>query len=129
MADFDIASSIDADKLLLTFTGRVTEKNADAMTRRYFEIVLASGLKKVLADIRPLKGRLPAAKTYFLLRNLPVKPVPAGIRTAVVESPDNRDYAAFLETTAANTGVYFGCFVDYGEALAWLKTSGAATRA
>jgi hypothetical protein len=96
------------------------------MIRRYFEIVLGSGMRKVLADIRLLKGRLSGAGTYFLVRNLPVKPVPAGIRTAIVESRNNRAYAEFLETTAANAGVYFASFLDYEEALAWLGNPEAA---
>jgi len=92
------------DILVVTFTGESTGTNAQAMIRRYFEIVLGSGKRKVLADIRLLKGRLSGANTYFLVRNLPVKPVPADIRTAIVESRGNRVYADFLETTAANAG-------------------------
>ena len=52
MGDFDITSSLHGD-VLLTFTGQSTEQNADAMTRRYFEIVLASGLNKVLKATAP----------------------------------------------------------------------------
>ena len=125
---FALADSIVGDILVVTFTGASTDRNAEAMTRQYFEIVLASGRKKVLADIRSLKGRLSTAKTYFLLRNLPVKPVPANIRTALVESPENLRYAEFLENTAANTGVYLSSFVDYDEALAWLDSGAGRER-
>jgi len=103
--------------------GSSNDANSQAMTQRYFELVLGSGCKKVLADVRGLNGRLSGAGTYFLVRNLPVGRVPTGIRTAIVETPENREYAAFLETTAANAGVYFRCFVDYGEALAWLESA------
>ena len=106
--------------LVVTFTGACTRSNAKEMTGRYFRAVLDSGAKKVLADIRGLKGRLSEAETYFLLRDLPVKPVPADIRTAIVESPGNRAYARFMENTAANAGVEFRTFLDYGEASAWL---------
>jgi len=119
--DFDITSALDGDVLIVTFTGRSTEKNARAMMKRYFEIVLGSGTKKVLADIRPLQGRLSTGETYFLVRDLPVKPTPAGIRTAVLETKEKREYAAFLETTSDNAGVFLKCFVDREEALAWLR--------
>jgi hypothetical protein len=121
VSDFDITGVPQGDILAVTFTGRSTDGNSRAMTRRYFELVLASGLKKVLVDIRSLQGRLSAAKTYFLVRDLPVTPVPADIKTAVVESAEQRDFAQYLETTAANAGVYFRCFLDYEAALAWLE--------
>ena len=71
--DFDITSSLHGDVLIVTFTGQSTRKNVHAMIKRYFEIVLGSGMKKVLADIRLLKGRLSVVETYDLVRNLPVK--------------------------------------------------------
>lgn len=119
--DFDITSSSDGDLLVVTFTGRSTEKNAQAMTKRYFEIVLGSGLKKILVDIRLLKGRLSSGETYFLVRNLPVRPIPGGIKTAVLETKERRGYANFLETTSENAGVRFRCFVDREDALSWLR--------
>jgi hypothetical protein len=119
--DFEIAGSTDGDVLIVTFTGRSTVENAHAMTQRHFEIVLGSGTKKVLADIRALKGRLSAGETYFLVRDLPVKPTPAGIKTAVLETSKRQGYGEFLETTAANAGVHLKCFVDREEALSWLR--------
>ncbi|MGZ5033822.1 MAG: hypothetical protein ACXWAC_11550 [Usitatibacter sp.] len=118
--EFDLTSSLDGDVLVVTFTGRSTEKNVHALTRRYFEVVLGSGMKKVLADIRLLEGRLSPGGTYFLVRDLPVKPTPTGIRTAILETKEARDYADFLETTAENAGVHLRCFVDREEAISWL---------
>ena len=123
--DFDITSSLDGDVLTVTFTGRSTNDNAHAMTKRYFEIVLGAGAKKVLADIRNLKGRLSVGETYFLVRDLPVKPAPVGIRTAVLEAKEKHGYGEFLETTAANAGVHLRCFVDREEALSWLHADEA----
>jgi len=122
MADFELAGVPDGDILTVTFTGKSTPANAAAMTRRYFELVIASEKRKVLIDIRRLEGRLSGAETYFLVRDLPVKPVPEGIKTAIVEATENREYADFLETTAANAGVYFRSFVDYDQALSWLHS-------
>ena len=121
-SEFALEKSIVGDVLVVRFTGEATEKNANAMVRRYFDLVLGCGARKVLADLRQLEGRLSGSKTYFLMRNLPVKPVPRGIKTAVVESPDHGDYADFLENTAANAGIYLTSFLDYGDALAWLNS-------
>jgi hypothetical protein len=127
--DFELRSERRGDVLIVTFVGASNDANSQAMTRRYFELVLGAGCSKVLADLRALRGRLTGAGTFFLVRNLPVERVPTGIKTAIVEAPENRAYAAFLETTAANAGVYFRCFVDYGEALAWLDSPVPASRA
>ena len=121
--DFDITSSQDDDLLIVTFTGQSTTKNVHAMVTRYFEIVLGSGKRKVLADVRLLKGRLSVVETYDLVRDLPVKPTPTDIKTAILETKEEREYASFLETTSANAGVRFRCFFDPEEALSWLRTS------
>jgi hypothetical protein len=120
--DFNITSSLDDDILIATFTGESTTKNAHAMIRRYFEIVLGSGMKKVLADIQRLKGRLSVVETYDLVRDLPVKPTPTDIKTAILEAKEERGYASFLETTSANAGVRFRCFFNREEAISWLRT-------
>jgi hypothetical protein len=118
--DFEIESAVEGDVLVVTFSGRSTKANAGAMTGRYLDIVRASGSRKVLADIRRLEGRLTHAETYFLVRNLPMKPLPAGIKTAVLEMPERRRFAEFLEATSANAGIELKSFVSREEALAWL---------
>ena len=91
------------------------------MTRRYFEIVLNSGKKKLLADIRQLKGRLSVGETYLLIRELPMTSLPVDMSTAILETEEQRAYARFLETTVTNAGVHVKCMVDREEALAWLR--------
>ena len=121
--DFDITSSKDGDVLFVSFSGWSTVQNAHAMTRRYFEIVLGSDLKKVLVDIRRLRGRLSADEAYLLVRDLPVTPIPEGIKTALLETEGRRKFAHFLETTSQDAGVRdFRCFSDREQALAWLRS-------
>ena len=119
--DFQIDSAAEGDVLVVTFSGESTKRNASAMTRRYFEIVLGSGFNKVLADIRPLQGRLSTSETYFLVRNLPVKRIPAGIKTAVLELPERHRFAEFLEATSTNAGIELKSFVSREEAWSWLE--------
>lgn len=120
-SDFDLASSLEGDILIVTFLGQSTAANARAMTSRYFEIVLDSGKKKVLADIRRLKGRLSVGETYLLVRELPLRSVPVDISTAILETEEQRAFADFLETTANNASMHVKCSVDRDEALAWLR--------
>jgi hypothetical protein len=120
-SDFDLASSVDGDVLIVTFMGQSTAANARAMTTRYFQIVRDSGKKQVLADIRQLKGRLSVGETYLLIRDLPMTSLPVDISTAILETERQRAYADFLETTATNAGVRVKCMVDRAQALAWLR--------
>lgn len=119
--DFALASSVEGDVVVVTFSGRSSEKNAQAMTTRYFEIVRASGRKKVLADIRQLQGRLSAGETFLLVHQLPQHSIPADFRTAIVESDQRRAFAKFLEDVLVNAGARVRCLLDRDEALAWLR--------
>ena len=121
-SEFDITSSLDRDILVVQFIGRSTGENARSMARKYFDVVLASGSKKVLADLSLLKGRISTGETYFLLRDLPVKPTPVGIRTAILETEEQAKFAAFLEMTANNAGLGIKCFLDRDKAMAWLRS-------
>lgn len=119
--DFDLASRIDGDMVVVTFSGRSTERNSRAMTARYFEIVLASGKRKVLADIRQLEGRLSAGETFMLVHELPLGRSAAGLATAILETEAQRAYADFLETVLVNAGATVRCTVDHAAAVAWLR--------
>jgi hypothetical protein len=90
------------------------------MTRRYLEMVATAGQRKVLADIRDLRGRLSAAATFLLVHDLPLQPVPAGIRTAILDSGENRNYGRFLEDITVNLGMNVRCFTDAPAAQGWL---------
>jgi hypothetical protein len=121
-ADFDVTGALDGNVLVVRFSGRSTTENARAMARRYFDVVLASGSKMILADLRSLNGRLSTGETYFLIRDLPVEPTPRGIKTAILEAENQRRFANFLETTANNAGLGIKCFFDREKALAWLQS-------
>jgi len=124
MSDFDVQGKIDGDILVATFSGRSTRENSRELARRYLDLVKASGLKKVLADLRGLEERLSAGETYFLMRDLPSKPIPHDIKTAVLEAERWREYAAFFESTSVNAGVALRCFFDRDAAMAWLREPG-----
>jgi hypothetical protein len=118
--DFDLESTRDGEVLEVAFTGRVTEANAQALVRRYFDLVRAERPAMVLADTRRLGGRLSLSRVYFLLRDLP-KPVPNAVKTAFLARPDRAEDADFLETTAHNAGVGLKAFIDRDAALTWLR--------
>ena len=121
--DFALDASAEGDVVVVTFSGLSTEANAPAMTTRYFDLVRARGGKKVLADIRRLRGRLSAGETYLLVHKLPLGSVPADLRTAILESAEQRAFADFLETVLVNVGARVKCTVDRDQALAWLRAS------
>jgi hypothetical protein len=119
--DFELAASEEDDVLIVTFSGRSTARNARALTARYFEILRAAGHRKALADIRQLQGRLSAGETFLLVHKLPLGTLPEEFRTAILEAPEQRAYAEFLETVLVNAGVRVKCVLDRDEALAWLR--------
>ena len=121
--DFDLAVSVDGDIVVVTFSGRSTERNAQAMTTRYFEVVRSSGKYKVLADIRQLQGRLTAGETFLLVHELKAGSIPSGVKTAILESAAQRAFAEFLETVLINSGVPVRCTLDRAEALLWLRAA------
>jgi hypothetical protein len=119
--DFDIKSTAQDDILLVTCGGLLTEGNVHAFIERYFEIALGSGLKKILIDLRPLDGRLSFGSTYFVIRELPA-PVPSDTHTAFVERKEFRSNGEFLEAALSNIGIASRSFLDYDEALNWLRS-------
>lgn len=120
--DAEIKSTVDRDVLLVTFSGELNEKNVDSVVKRYFDVALGSGLKKILIDVRPLVGRLALGRTYFLIRKLPA-PVPPDVKTALVEQKQFENNADFLETALDNIGIRVRYFLDYDKALEWLRSS------
>jgi len=119
--DFDLAARTEGDILVITFSGRSTARNSRAMVARYFDIALASGKRKVLADIRQLQGRLSAGETFMLVHDLPLGGAVAGLATAILESEAQREYGDFLETVLVNAGARVRCVPDRDEALSWLR--------
>jgi hypothetical protein len=55
------------------------------------------------------------------VHKLPLGTLPEEFRTAILEAPEQRAYAEFLETVLVNAGVRVKCTLDRDEALAWLR--------
>jgi hypothetical protein len=121
---YSLDSSEAGGLLTVRFSGRCSPANAREMTQRYLELVVQAGQRKVLADIRDLRGRLSAAATFLLVHDLPVQPVPSGIRTAILDSGENRNYGRFLEDITVNLGMNVRCFTDAPAAQDWLASPG-----
>jgi len=119
---FEIRTSIDGEVLVVTILGEASPANARDIASRYIETVLISGRKKVLADIRPLHGRLPAGALYFFMRELPAVSLPPRIVTAVLDREENEEFVTFLETTSTNAGLHLRGFVRPESALAWIRS-------
>jgi hypothetical protein len=119
--DVEIKSDVQDDILVVTFSGQVTDGNVHALIKRYFEVALGSGLKRILVDLRPLEGRLSLGNTYFVIRELPA-PVPPDVTTALVENKRFRKNGEFLQVALKNVGINLRLFLDYDEAFAWLRS-------
>ena len=114
-------SSAGNDKILeINITGEVTKSSMDQLAVETAVIIIESGLKNVLVDVRALKGRLGIMDTYSFVRSPAEKPK---VKGALVDLPQHEEYLKFLETTARNAGLSLKCFIDIDAARAWLKSS------
>ncbi len=105
--------------LIVVWKGQISEKDAPKAVQQFVEILAQSDAKKVLCDTRELQDRLSYAGTYFLARDNPVFPYKT--RTAILDRPENAQYAEFHQTTYANVGINFRYFYNYQEAMDWLS--------
>jgi hypothetical protein len=120
MGGYLLSHSVEDGILKVAFTGDCDARSAPAMAREYFALVASAGQRRVLADIRHLRGRLPLGGTFQLVRDLSAGPPFTAIRTAILESAPNEAYARFLEDTTVNAGFDVRCFLEPGAARAWL---------
>ena len=118
--DWDVTSAMDGDVLVVTSLGRTTEENVYAIARRFLDILSEAKRALVLIDNRQLESRLSLVSTFFLVRDLPGRPISV-MRLAIVDREENRAFAEFHETTSANAGQPLTYFFDYHEALQWLR--------
>jgi len=107
-----------SDIVELSVSGQIRAENMPQIVEAIAK-TLKHHQKPRLVDVRDAKGRLGIAETYFFVRSHNLKW--RGVRTALVDLPENASYAAFHETTATNAGRILRYFNTLEEARAWLR--------
>jgi len=74
---------------------------------------------RLLVDIRGIEGRLSILDTFSIVSNYSSS---QGMRTAIIDLPENRSWFEFYETVCTNRGYHHKVFTDPEEAVRWLTT-------
>ena len=117
--EYKIASSQKDGILEIVLTGEVTEEDVEKLQNEIFPLIINSGVKALLMDVRDIKGRFGYVEAYSRVRSYP-SDIPR-IHTAIVDIAENADYENFHETTAMNAGLSYKWFTDIEKARDWLK--------
>ena len=117
--EYQISSSVNKGIIEVVITGEVTKSTFERIEKEADAVIKASGADKALLDVRALKGRFIYENLYHRARSYTTHFF--GIHTAIVDLPENADFADMQETKARNAGVSMKWFTDKDAARDWLK--------
>jgi hypothetical protein len=117
-SDYHIEVVSEGVHLGLALTGRLTPANAEGVTRALIAKVQAGTSRRVLLDLRGLKGRLPVAEIYHVVTRYAEDARP--FKTALIDHPRHAATSLFHEDVSVNRGLPMRYFTDPAAALAWL---------
>lgn len=119
MPTYKIATFQDEDILKVVITGELANDDVRELTNEVYDIVRSSNAKKLLCDIRDLKGRLGFTDMQFFLTNVPS--LFYNIYTAFVDIPENANLQPFRQYVARHAGLPAKWYTDTDDAILWLK--------
>lgn len=107
--------------LEIVITGVVTRSCYENVENEFNTIVKSMTVRKLLLDVREVKGRVGYLDAYSRVRNYSSS---RHIKTAIVDIPENADFQSFQEAAAKKVGLFLKWFTDIDAARAWLKSKG-----
>jgi hypothetical protein len=118
--EYQISSSVNNGILEIIITGRITGDFIGQLDNDVFSIIKSVDTRKLLVDIRSLKGRLGIADAFFHVQDYP-SGFPR-MHSAIVDLPENADYQSFVENVKSNIGMSTKWFTDIEVARDWVKS-------
>ena len=111
------------DIIWVTVAGTRNLQTILAMSKDILMACVEKKVKKVLVDVRALKGRLSITNTYHLADEQFPKMRDRSVIThnAIVDLKEFKNSYKFLELVAQNRGYMLRIFSDPEQAMAWLK--------
>jgi len=118
---YQIRYTLEGGILWLKTTGTLrTEADFHRFAQDAIAIILQSGAKKVLSDVRDLAGPRPGVLgAVTLVESFP--PALLRVKMAAVERIENRETMRHRENAAVNRGFTVKYFTDPEQALTWLQ--------
>ncbi|HUN53573.1 MAG TPA: hypothetical protein VMU29_00290 [Smithella sp.] len=117
---YNLETFVNEDFVKIVITGEVTKDDIYELTNEVSEIVKLNNTKKLLCDIRAVKGRLGYTDTYLYITNL--SSVFYNINIVFVDIPENAKLQSFLQSVARQTGINVKWCTDPDDAISWLKS-------
>jgi len=118
-AEYQISSSFNEGILEIIITGKVTKDFIGQLDHDVYSLIKSINPRKLVVDIRALKGRLGITETFFHSKDYP-----SGLHripSAIVDLPENADFQSFVEDVKSNIGISTKWFTDIEVARNWIK--------
>jgi hypothetical protein len=116
---YNISTSENRGVLEIVITGIVTRNCYENVENEFDAIIKSTKAKKLLLDIRDVKGRVGYIEAYSRVRKY--SPY-IHIKTAIIDIQENAEFQKFQERTAVNAGLSLKWFTDADAARIWLKS-------
>ncbi|MHB8137100.1 MAG: hypothetical protein ACYDGO_01760 [Smithellaceae bacterium] len=118
--EYQISSAVNDGILEIIIGGKITKDFIGQLDNDVYSIIKSTNSRKLLVDIRPLKGRLGIADSFFHAKDYPSGF--HGIQSAIVDLPENADFQSFVENVKSNIGISSKWFTDIEVARDWIKS-------
>ena len=93
---YKLSTFVTEEFVKIVISGEVTRDDVKIITDEIYKIVKLTNSKKLLCDIRKVKGRFGYTDMYFFATNVPSAFF--NIQTALVDLPENESYSRFANT-------------------------------
>ena len=112
-----IETDLQPGYLTIRILGDADARVAEEIIAAVFREIAAHNCPRLLIDIREVDGRLGVLETFNVVSTYSSI---AGIRAAIVDRPENRNWSDFYETVSLNRGYDNRVFTDIDKAVEWL---------
>jgi len=115
--EWRIETEFQSGYLTIRILGQAGARVSEEIVAAVFREIAANNCLRLLIDIRDVEGRLGVLDTFGLVSTYPTIP---GMRAAIVDRPENKNWSDFYETVSVNRGYQNKVFTDIDEAIKWL---------
>lgn len=118
---YNLTTFINEEIVKIIITGEVTKDNVKELANEVYAIVKLTNAKKLLCDIREIKGRLGYTDIYFFATDVPS--FFYNINTVFVDLPKNAKLQSFRQYVTRLNGIPAKWCTDTDDAISWLQST------
>jgi len=117
---YKLTPYIHEEFVKIVITGEVTRDDIKDLTNEVYKIVQLTNAKKLLCDVRGVKGRFGYTDMYLFATNVPSAFF--NIPTALIDLPENEKLQSFRQYVAEHAGIPVKWCTNPEEAISWLQS-------